>query len=183
MKAGLSTNKLLTRAPSSPLLSLACPSHKVNDYLTIDCSECDGAQDLGQLRCLRGCVRAVSEAGDIDRIALSREVVIEYRGRSVVALRKMAAPLVKSREIKSSHSRKCSKCPIEPCKLIEQLYTNWPPTPRMESFKVPFHRSGDDQCVSCRNRTLAVMEAAKTDFSAINLQLNQLAVKVLGAGP
>ncbi len=181
MKAGLSIHKLLTRAPSRPLRSLACPCNKVNDYLIIDCTKCDGAQDLGQLRCLRGCVRAVSEAGEIDRITLSREIVIEYRGRSVVALQKMAAPLARSRAIKSSNSRTCSKCPIEPSRLIEQLYMNWPPTPRMESFKVPYHQSGEDQCVSCRNRTLAVMETAKKDFSAINLQLNQLAVKVLGA--
>jgi len=182
MKAGLSIHKLLTRAPSSPLCSLACPCSKANDHLTIDCSKCDGPQDLGQLRCLRGCVRAVSEAGDIDRIALSREIVIEYRDRSVVALQRMAAPLARSRAIKRSSSRKCSRCLIEPSRLIEQLYADWPPTPRIESFKVPFHRSGEDRCITCRNRTLAVMEAAQKDFSVINLQLGQLAVKVLGAG-
>lgn len=181
MKAGLSIHKLLTRAPSSPLHSLGCPCNKVNDYLTVDCSKCDGPQDLGQLRCLRGCVRAVSGSGEIDRIALSREVVIEYRGRSVVALQRMAAPLARTRAIKSGNSRKCSKCPAEPSRLIEQLYKNWPPTPRMESFKVPLHQSGEGQCVSCRIRTLAIMEAAKQDFSAISLQLNQLTVKVLGA--
>jgi hypothetical protein len=182
MKTGLSIHKLLTRAPSSPLRSLACPYNKEEDCLTIDCSRCDGAQDLGQPRCLRGCVRAVSEAGDVERISLSRETVIEYRGRSVVALQKMAVPLARSRAIGSRNSRKCSKCPIEPSRLIEQLYANWPPKPRVESFKVQFHRSGEDQCVSCRNRTLAAMEAANKEFSAINQQLNQLAVKVLGAG-
>jgi hypothetical protein len=181
MRIGLSIHKLQTRAPSSQPKLLTCSFIKLNDYLTIDCSKCDGPQDLGQLRCLRGCVRAVSEAGEIERIALSREVVTEYRGRSVVALQQMAVPLARSRTIKNSHSRKCSKCPIEPSRLVEQLYANWPPMPRMESFEVPYHQGGNGNCVSCRNRTLAIMDVAKKDISAINLQLNQLAVKVVGA--
>jgi hypothetical protein len=178
---GFSIEKIRTRAPSGHHSPLACPFNKAVDYLTIDCSKCDGPQDLGQLRCLRGCVRAVSEAGDVDRIALSREVVIEYQGRSIVALQKMASPLARSRAVNNSISRKCSRCPIEPSRLIEQLFLNWPPTPQMEYFKVPFHQSGEGQCVSCRNRTLIFMEATMKDFSTINLQLNQLAVRVLGA--
>jgi hypothetical protein len=176
-----SIQSIRTRAPSGHSNPLVCPFHKTVDYLTIDCLKCDGPQDLGQLRCLRGCVRAMAEAGDVDRIALSREVVIEYQGRSVVALQKMAAPLARSQAVRCNTSRKCSGCPIEPSKLINQLYSNWPPTPRIESFNIPFHQSGEGQCVSCRNRTLIVMEAAMKDFSAINLQLNQLAVRVLGA--
>ncbi len=181
MKAGSSIYRSLTRNHSEPMHPLSCPSSKVNDYLTIDCSKCDGPQDIGQLRCLRGCVRAISEAGEIDHIALARDVVIEYRGRSVVALQKMSTPLARYRMDGRGIPRKCSKCPIEPTRLIDRLFMNWPPTPQGELFRVPHHQCEGIRCVSCRNRTLAIMEAARKDLSALNLQLNQLGVKVLGA--
>ena len=70
---------MLGSGSSEAAHTIGCPGSRVKDYLTIDCSDCDGPQDLGQLRCLRGCVRTISTWGEIDRIALSRDVVVEYR--------------------------------------------------------------------------------------------------------
>jgi hypothetical protein len=176
----LSIQELLNRDSSKRPRPLACAGKKENDYLTIDCSKCDGPQDLGQLRCLRGCVRAIAEAGNVEHIALARDVVIEYGGRGVTALQRMASPIVGGRPARRSSSTRCSKCPIEPSKLIDQLYENWPPMPPPSCFEVPFHQGRGVQCASCRNRTLATMESAKRELSVLNLQLNQLAVRVLG---
>jgi hypothetical protein len=180
MKPGSSILRSQTRGSSKLVRSHSCPGSKTNDYLTIDCSGCDGPQDLGQLRCLRGCVRAVSELDEIDRICLSRDIVVEYHGRSVVMLQKLSSPLARFGPARRMASRKCLKCPIEPSRMFDQLWANWPPMPPPESFRVPFHQGGE-RCISCRNRTLAAMEAIRSEFSALSLQMNQLAVKVLGA--
>ncbi len=180
MDALSSICRLLSRSPAGHSISTDCPGSKVNDYLTIDCSACDGPQDLGQLRCLRGCVRAISYAGEVDHIALSRDVVVEYRGRSVAALKKMSAPLTKSRIGRRTVSKRCSRCPIEPFLLVDLLCSKWPPMPPPESFVVPTHRDGGARCVACRNRTILSMEAMRKDLAAANIQLNHLTVRVLG---
>lgn len=169
MDAFSSFRRLLSRPPANQVCSLDCPGSKVNDYLTIDCSGCDGPQDLGQLRCLRGCVRATSYAGEVDHIALSRDIVVEYRGRSVTALRKMSAPLARSRMGRRIVSRRCSKCPIEPSMLVDLVCSKWPPMPPPESFMVPLHHEGGARCVACRNQTIISIEAIRKELAAANI--------------
>jgi hypothetical protein len=117
--------------------------------------------------------------GEIDHLSLSKDIVTEYRGRSVIMLQKLSSPLTRYRPAGKTASRKCLRCPIEPSRMFEQLCANYPPMPPLESFRIPFHEGGE-RCASCRNRTLAMMEAMRSEFSALSLQMNQLAVKVLG---
>ena len=180
MKPGSLFSKLLGSGSSEAAHTIGCPGRRVKDYLTIDCSDCDGPQDLGQLRCLRGCVRTISKGCEIDRIALSRDVVVEYRGRSVAALQRMSAPLAASRTDRRIASRRCSKCPIEPSMVLDRLCADWPPLPPPESFRLPSHQGGGARCDACRDRTLAAIEVLRRDTSAVCLQLGRLSVKVLG---
>lgn len=171
---------LFIRSISQPPGSLGCPCSKKDDHIVIDCSGCDGPQDLGQLCCLRGCIRSISYAGEVDRIALSKDVVVEYRGRSIAALQKMSLPLARSRTVGRTISRRCSKCPIEPSRLLDRVWSVWPPMPPPESFRVPFHQVEGAQCIACRNRSIATMETTRQDLAVASKQLNQLAVRVLG---
>jgi len=64
--------------------------------------------------------------------------------------------------------------------LVDLVCSKWPPMPPPESFMVPLHHDGGARCVAWRNQTIISIEATRKELAAANVQLNQLAVRVLG---
>ena len=105
----------------------ACCPHSFSDdeglQLEIDCSDCAGAHDLKNNKCLTGIVNVMSAGAEPDAIILKRFIHKRYRGDLVRRLASAAAELAALNRalvaVEPPSDKRCRTCPAS----AEQVVT------------------------------------------------------------
>ena len=113
-----------------PVLSreAKCP-HVYNDddelCLDVDCSDCQGAQDLANSRCLTGILQILSSEAKPDAVVLRRHIHRRYREPCLSVLMRMASELAAVNRALSMRSepsdRECLTCDASTAKLLKRM--------------------------------------------------------------
>jgi hypothetical protein len=105
-----------------------CP-HKYAEeeriILEIDCSDCSGAQDLENTKCLVGVMRIICGGAEPGAVILKRSLHKRYRDNTVSLLRASASELVRLNRALSSTERpsdkRCRTCPASRENVLKTL--------------------------------------------------------------
>jgi hypothetical protein len=91
--------------------------------LEIDCSDCQGAQDLSNRKCVSGILNVISASTEPDAIILKRFIHKRYRGEPVKRVAAMASELATlNRAIASAErpsDRRCRTCPASAERVLD----------------------------------------------------------------
>jgi len=121
------------RGPSKKLaptigLDSSCPHGYTEDegfQLEIDCSQCNGAHDLGNNKCLSAVLNVLAGGAQPEAIILKRFIHKRYRGESVDVASAAASALASlNRAIASaprSSDRKCRTCAASKDQLLTTI--------------------------------------------------------------
>ena len=167
---GPSTNAI-GRKKLVPVLSCEakCP-HKYSDdnelCLDVDCSDCQGAQDLENNRCLAGILQILSSEAKPDTLILRRHIHRRYRGPCLSTLMNVASDLASMNRALSMKpvlsDKECQTCEASAPKLLGRIRRELleDPSSFLEGTAVIMNRVSEDLAVIDCERVSACVARA-----------------------
>lgn len=105
-----------------------CPHRYVEEeglQLEIDCSECPGAHDLANGKCLSGVLNVMAMGASPEAIILKRFIHKRYRGSAVSSACALATELAAINRAlacqEAPSDRRCRTCPASPERILRNL--------------------------------------------------------------